>query len=246
MLHTGLWIGLDAIHKLVFRHGKLASYTSHRGCDQMKFALAVTIPWLSHVAVADYHMVSVFANIFLGLMLFRMILRSIMICPKNLQFVNNQPFTIVFWLPEYDFNQIVAGLCEQDLHSSMLISKSLGHPPRKAIHIYLISKLNQSGMSFLQGGLMLQIYQSCNPVDLKMLASGWLVDASKAYGSSISQWNLKSSSNPWWQEAIFDGNNKPFCCPDFFRIQAIKKLSYDMSKVFSIIYINLCPKYNNF
>ena len=171
MLHIVLWIGLNVIYKLVFKHGKLASYTSHRGCDQMKSALAVTILWLSHVAVTDCHTVSVFADFCLGLLLFRIMLRSIMKCPENLQFVNNQPFTIIFRLPEYDFNQIVVGLSEKDLHSSMLISKSLGHPPCKAISIYLISKLNQSGMSFLQGGLMLQMYQSYNPVDLTMLAS---------------------------------------------------------------------------
>ena len=96
MLHTGLCIGLDVIHKLVFKHGKLDSYTSHHGYDQMKSTLAVTIPWLSHVVVTDCHTVSVFSNFCPGLMLFRMILRSIMKCPKNLQFVNNQLFTIVF------------------------------------------------------------------------------------------------------------------------------------------------------
>ena len=127
----------------------------------------------------------------------------------------------------------------------MLISKSPGNHPCKGINIYLISKLNQSRMSFFQRGLMLEMYQSCSLVDLTMLALGWLVEARKAYGSSIWQWNLKSSSNPWWQEAIFYSNNKPLCYPYFFRIQVIKKLSYDMSKVFSIIYINLYPKYNN-
>ena len=96
ILHTGLCIGLDAIHKLVFKHAKLDSYTSHRGCDQMKFALVVTISWISHVVVTDCHTVSVFSDFFPSLLLFRMILRSIMKFPKNLQFVNNQLFTIVF------------------------------------------------------------------------------------------------------------------------------------------------------